>query len=89
MKWQIDSIGQFYDPGEGMVVYFDPASGDTHLISDFAAYLVRQFTGQPMDMGTLIDQISPDIDPGDLFELTQATPAVLAELVSLDILQRL
>ena len=88
MKWQLDCMGRFYDPGEGMVVYFDPASGDTHLISDFAAYLVRQFTDQPMDMGTLIEKISPDIDPGDLFELTQATPDVLAELVTLDILQR-
>jgi PqqD family protein of HPr-rel-A system len=87
MKWQIDSMGRFYDPDEGMVVYFDPASGDTHLISDFAAYLIQQFTDQPMGIEALIKQISPDIDPGDLLELTQATPNVLEELVTLDILK--
>jgi 2-phospho-L-lactate transferase/gluconeogenesis factor (CofD/UPF0052 family) len=32
--------------------------------------------------------ISPDIDSADLLELTQSTPAILAELVTLDILQR-
>jgi len=88
MKWQIDSVGQFYDPGEDMAVYFDPASGDTHLISHFAAYLIRQFSDQPMGIEALIKQISPDIDPSDLIELTQATPDLLEELVTLDILKR-
>jgi PqqD family protein of HPr-rel-A system len=88
MKWRIDSMGRMYDPGEGMVVYFDPASGDTHLISDFAAYLIQQFADQPMEIGALINRISPDLDPEDLLELTQATPGVLEELVTLDILQR-
>ena len=81
-------MGQFYDPGEDMAVYFDPASGDTHLISHFAAYLIQQFTDQPMEIEALIKQISPDIDPVDLLELTQATPDVLEELVTLDILKR-
>ena len=81
-------MGQFYDPGEDMVVYFDPASGDTHLISHFAAYLIQQFTGQPMGIEALIKQISPDIDPVDLLEMTEATPDVLAELVTLDVLKR-
>ena len=91
MHWQIDSMGLFYEPEDGMVIYFDPASGDTHLVSEYAAYLIRQFADQPqpMDIDTLINHISPDIDPDDLLELTQATPDVLAELVALDILQRM
>ena len=88
MKWRIDSMGRFFDAGEGMVVYFDPASGDTHLVSDFAAYLIQQFTDQPMDIEELINRISPDIDSGDLLEMTEATPDVLAELVTLDVLKR-
>ena len=87
MKWQIDLRGQFYDRDEEMVVYFDPASGDTHLISHFAAHLIRQFTDQPMGIEALIEKISPDIDPGDLPEMTQATPDVLQELVTLDIIK--
>lgn len=88
MKWHIDSVGRFYDPGEAMVVYFDSASGDTHLVSEFSAYLIRQFTNQPLDITALVNKISPDIDPGDFSELTQATPGVLEELVTLDILKR-
>ena len=88
MKWRIESMGRFFDAGEGMVVYFDPASGDTHLVSDFAAYLIQQFADQPMDIEELINRISPDIDSGDLLEMTEATPDVLAELVTLDVLKR-
>lgn len=90
MKWYIQSLGRFYAPDEAMVVYFDPASGDTHLISEYTAFLIQQFADQsnPMDMDTLITCISPDIDPEDLPELIESTPAVLAELVTLDILQR-
>jgi hypothetical protein len=88
MIWRIVSHGRFYDAGESTVVYFDLASGDTHLISDFAAYLIQQLAGQPMGIEALVNQISPDIDPDDLPEVTQVTPGVLEELVALDILER-
>jgi PqqD family protein of HPr-rel-A system len=88
MKWQVDTMGLFYDADEGTTVYFDPASGDTHLISDFSAYLIQQFAEQPLGMEALIARISPDLAPEDLAEMTQATPDLLAELVALDILQR-
>ena len=88
MKWRIDTIGRFYDPGEDRVVYFDLASGDTHLISPFAAYLLQQFGAHPMDLNELINRISPDIDPLDLDQVTQTTPDVLAELVALDLLEQ-
>jgi PqqD family protein of HPr-rel-A system len=90
MKWQINAVGRFYHPGEAMVVYYDSASGDTHLVNEFAAYLIQQFADQhqPMDIDSLIEHITHDIDPADLLELTQSTPAILAELVTLDILQR-
>ena len=88
MKWCIDPIGRFYNPGEDMVVYFDTASGDTHLISEFAAYLIQQIADQPIDVEALIKRISPDIDPADLSELIEATPDVLEQLTTLDILKR-
>jgi hypothetical protein len=88
MIWRIVSHGRFYDAGESTVVYFDLASGDTHLISDFAAYLIQQLTAQPLGIEALVNQISPDINPDDLPEVTQATPGVLEELVALDILER-
>lgn len=87
MKWHIDSAGQFYDCEENLVVYFDSASGDTHLISDFAAYLLQQIAGKghPLNEEEIIDLVTADIEPADLFELTKAIPDILGELAALDI----
>jgi len=87
MKWHINSIGQFYDCDEDMVVYFDPASGDTHLISDFAAYLIQRIAGRdrPVENEELIKLITGDIEPAELSELAQAIPGILSELATLDI----
>ena len=90
MSWNIDSVGLFYACDEGMVVYFDPASGDTHLVSDFAAYLIQRIAeeSRPVDSEELISLIADDIEPTDLPELIQAIPEILAELNSLDIIAR-
>ena len=87
MKWQIHSIGQFYDRSEEMVVYFDSASGDTHLINDFAAYLIQQIANlnRPVCSEELITLVTADIEPTDLSELTLAIPDILSELAALDI----
>ena len=88
MKWRKDSSGRFYDANESSVVYFDSHSGDTHLLSDFAAYVVQQFGDQPLTTEQLINQILPTIESGDTAQLTDALSAVLEELVTLDILKR-
>jgi PqqD family protein of HPr-rel-A system len=88
MKWRRESSGRFYDANESSVVYFDSHSGDTHLLSDFAAHVVQQFGDQPLSTEQLIDKIMPTIDAGDADQLTDALPAVLEELVTLDILKR-
>lgn len=87
MKWQIGSLGLFYACGESMTVYFNPTSGDTHLVSDFAAYLIEQIAQQdhPVDQEEIIQLISADIQPADLAELSGAVPGILGELASLDI----
>ena len=87
MKWQLCSIGQFYDCSEETVVYFDSASGDTHLINDFAAYLIQQIANlnRPVCSEELITLITADIEPADLSELTLAIPDILSELAALDI----
>jgi PqqD family protein of HPr-rel-A system len=88
MKWQIHSVGRFYDANEATVVYFDSHSGDTHLLSDFAAFIMQQFGDSPLTTEALMDQISTAVEsPGDN-DLRAAVLAVLEELVSLDILKR-
>jgi hypothetical protein len=87
MKWQVTSPGEFYDCGEDKVVYFDPASGDTHLVSDFAAFILKQMAAQSraLDSGEISDLVKGEIEPEDLPELSQLIPEILRELASLDI----
>jgi PqqD family protein of HPr-rel-A system len=87
MKWHLASIGQIYECGETTVAYFEPASGDTHLISAFAAHLVQQLGRAPAPLGIqeIISQIKDDIEPEDLQGLAQDLSAILNELADLDI----
>ena len=88
MKWRSNSIGRFYDSDESTVVYFDSHSGDTHLLSDFTAHVMRQLGDQLLTIDELVTQILPSIDFEDLRDLEAAVPNVLAELVDLDILKQ-
>ncbi len=88
MTWRVESPGQVYDAGEGSVVYFDPRSGDTHLLSDFAAYLLEQLGDGPLDTGELVARVAPDVEGGDPAEVQASVTAALEDLVSLDILKR-
>jgi PqqD family protein of HPr-rel-A system len=88
VKWRIDSVGRFYDANEDTVVYFDAHSGDTHLLSEFAAYVIQQFGDQPLTAEELVSRILPTIESGDISELMEALSAVLEELLALDILKR-
>ena len=88
MKWRKVSSGQFYDANESTVVYYDSHSGDTHLLSDFAAWIVQQFSEDSLTIEQLREQLSGSIDPQDLAQLTNALPGVLGELVTLDIIKR-
>jgi len=87
-KWRIESMGRFYDPAEDTVVYFDSHSGDTHLLSDFAAHIMQQLGDQHLNTEELVNRISPAIESSNIPELTMAVSGVLEELVALDILKR-
>jgi PqqD family protein of HPr-rel-A system len=88
IKWRVDSMGRFYDPAEDTVVYFDSRSGDTHLLSDFAAFVMQQLGDQPLTTEELVFKISPAIGSSSVPELTMAVSSVLEELLALDILKR-
>lgn len=88
MKWQHDSVGRFYDAGESTVVYFDLYSGDTHLLSDFAAHIMQQFGDEPLTIEELVHKVSPSFESGDILDLKETVSGVLEELIALDILKR-
>jgi len=88
MKWRIVSSGRVYDPGEDAVVYFDTPSGDTHLLSDFAAHVLDQFNERSLSQEELVGRVSATIEPGHFPDLEGAVTGVLEQLVALDILKR-
>ena len=88
MLWRIESMGRFYDANEGSVVYYDPSSGDTHLLNDFAAFVVQQFSTQPLALDELVAGLSDHVEAEDIPALAQTVSSVLEELTALDILQR-
>lgn len=87
MTWRIHPKGLLYDARESTVVYFDAYSGDTHLLSDFAGFVMQQLGDQPLTTEELVKQITPSIDPEEIPDLEEMVTGVLEELVSLDILK--
>jgi PqqD family protein of HPr-rel-A system len=87
MKWQIQSAGQTYDRGDESIIYYDPMSGGTHLISEFAGYLIQKIAGSPLSTEQVIELLSSDIDAEALTELQTAVPDILNQLAELDIIQ--
>lgn len=87
MTWRIHPKGLLYDAHESTVVYFDAHSGDTHLLSDFAGFVMQQLGDQPLTTEELVKQIAPSIDPEEIPDLEEMVTGVLEELVSLDILK--
>lgn len=88
MKWQFHSVGRFYDANESTVVYFDSRSGDTHLLSDFAAFILQQFDDAALTTEGILQRLSLAIESPGEQDLEQMVVGVLEELVSLDILKR-
>jgi PqqD family protein of HPr-rel-A system len=88
MTWRIHPKGRLYDAHESTVVYFDAYSGDTHLLSDFAGFVMQQLGAQPLTTEELVKQISPSIDREEIPDLEEMVSGVLDELVFLDILKR-
>ena len=86
MKWRVYSVGRLYDANENTEVYFDSHSGDTHLLSDFAGFIMQQLNDQPLTTEELVSKISPEIEAADITELSEGVIGVLEELVTLDIL---
>lgn len=88
MNYHVESPGRIYDCGEASVVYFDLQTGDTHLVSEFAAHLIRLLTSQTMDINALTARVLPDFDADHAQKLEAAIPDIIEELVGLAIVER-
>jgi len=88
MGWRLPASGRFFDAGEATVIYFDPRSGDTHLINELAACILQQLASGPLDTPALLARVRAVSGSADASEVDGAVNAVLEELLDLDLLQR-
>jgi len=88
MRWRLTSPGKFYDRDEAVVVYFHPASGDTHLLTGFASELLKRLHDSPVELRSLVDAF-PDLE-GDIpeDERLDAVEATLDQLAELDLVEQ-
>lgn len=88
MAWRLLASGRFFDAGEASVIYFDPRSGDTHLINELAAFILQQLATGPLDTAALLARVRSESGSTDSGAFASAVNAVLEELLDLDLLQR-
>ena len=88
MRYKVEVPGRMYDCGEESVVYFDVQTGDTHLVSDFVAHIIRKLSDRSMDIDTLTESLLPDVEADTRSNLAIAIPNILEELVSLEIAEQ-
>lgn len=84
MLWHIESSGLVYDPGEETVIYFDTASGDTHLLTDLAAFVIEEIRKAPISQAALVERLTPLLDGEDV-DTPALLQGILEDLHALDI----
>lgn len=57
-RWRLSSDGKVYArDDEPVAVYFDPSSGDTHLVDEHSAFLLELLMGGPMTVDEIANAI--------------------------------
>ena len=87
MKWRACSQGITYDADDGFVVYFDPASGKTHLINEIAAWLLAELTASPLSIEQLQDYVVQQVESVSGPEAAKLVESLLQELQSFDLIE--
>ena len=89
MKWCLAAVGHVYDCNEAAIVYYDTASGDTHLLSAFAAHLIQIISSEPLTIEGVIDKVAFDTEGDDRATLGEAVASTLQQLADLDIVENI
>ena len=88
MNWRITSPGHTYQCDESTVVYFDPMSGNTHLLSEFAGYVIQEIGRQSLTFHQIVEQVKRAVDHESIPDINAVVQRVLGELASLDLIEQ-
>ena len=87
MKWRACSPGKTYDTGNSHVVYFDPDSGSTYMISEVAAWLLSELVTSPHTTEELINRFMSQAEEISDAEAKTLVEAQIRELQSYDLIE--
>ena len=87
MKWRVCSKGQTYDSGNCSVVYFDHASGRTHLINEVADWLLAELTTNPLTTEELLNRFMSHSKGITVSEAEELVKAQIRALQSFDLIE--
>lgn len=87
MKWRACSQGKTYDTGNSHVVYFDPASGSTYMISEVAAWVLSELASNPLTTEELINCFMVQAEEISDAEAKILVEAQISELQSFDLIE--
>lgn len=88
MDWCLSSPGLEYDRDEGLVVHFNRASGDTHLVSALASRVLRELTNSPLTEQQLRDRLAGDTPEAEPAEHALLIEDLLLQLESIHLVER-
>jgi PqqD family protein of HPr-rel-A system len=87
MLWHSCSDGFVYDRQEGLAVFFDSISGNTHLVDDLAIKILKLLSVSPLSSESIKKECIDQIDHMSSIEQDQFLEGVLFELHSLDLIE--
>jgi len=87
MKWYTCSPGKIYNGNDSLAVYFDPASGDTHLLGESGIYVLELLLAQPLSTDNLMHTIAEASPELSNVEREQMLDDVLQNLQSFDLIE--
>jgi PqqD family protein of HPr-rel-A system len=88
MDWHLTSPGKLYDRNESLLVYFHFASGNTHLISEFAGELLAFLRETPCSSERVCDRFEGRFTDIDAFDRAQVIDDNLQALEAIDLIEQ-
>ena len=85
--WRACSQGITYEADDGFVVYFDTASGRTHLIKEVAAWLLSELTATPLAEEQLQSRVVSQVESVTGPEAKKLLDTIVEELQSFDLIE--
>lgn len=87
MLWHSCSDGLVYDRQEGLAVFFDKVSGNTHLVDEVAINILKVLSESPLSSSAIKNECIDHIGHISSVDQDQLIEDVLFELHSLDLIE--